>query len=1040
MSTALNLKTVKQKLSRLVNTLSTSLKEAEEYQEPWQFPTEAKELQHFLLLKSIVLKNLCKRLEEQKERVWKTYEDCTSKIYEMLTDSERKEIGTSIEIEFNAYWEDKKGDDLLQLATELYGKLENRLVEIECQEASLKFELMEVKHERENEVHRNEMRSESTFTFGRHLLGGIKIPEFDGKASEFDSFWEIFEEIVDKQPYSNIEKFSILLNCCKGDAARALRMFPRTSESYDKAIQQLKTQFQDPKRVTMMMIGQLKAMKQCRDEPRSLRNNLNDVQAIIATLRKKGEVVDTTNMISMVLEKFSKAVQDEVMRKEFDSGNDWNMEDLLNNISAIVRRQEHLEGRKQPVEKGDELTIFQLRTAIACTGCGRNHLFQSCPIYRTPEEKIERLKSLKACWKCFSKKHHTKDCRRPNCSTCHGFHSVIICKTPKNEIGTNRNWSRRTKSPGKSSPRPWVRNEEVRHGMMRQSDRHKSPKRITETRQESGTNLTPKPRLTSPKARVPRVRFSRSPTPPRQNRNNTRNCYTINLSAKQPEENSVMSRVEISEHARLMIVPTRIFNNANSNFEVIYALLDSAADQSFICKSVLKRMQIDIETEMEVTVTTFGGRAENKRVGHVSVTLFNNEGEGIDVDFLTHEKILPKLHLEEISREDFATLKEYFAEYKEVPTTVIPQILIGIDYFNIVIKMHAPVIRLPSGLFVTSTFFGPVISGRSQSWNHEDNERYYEHVLRTYTVSTDDNIIEKDNMDYSDLWKLQGVGIEEFADRNEENQRIIEEFYAKVRFENNKIFVCFPWKSNKCNLADNYTLAVSRLHQLLKMKDKNPQCWKEYCKILDDQLTKNFVKEVFMTNDAACNRLIDQQDLYKGKNVKILGIPWNPQNDTFSIRCKLRYEEEPTKRKVLQAIHSTFDPLGYLIPLLLQAKVFLQSLWKTRYEWDDPLSPDDETKWKTICENVEGSGVMLPRHILQGQRTDSYELHTFVDASATSYAAAVYIRTLNRYGTVQSGLLMARQRLAPMTSKNKRITIPRLELLALLIGTRLTSY
>ncbi|VDO68055.1 unnamed protein product [Haemonchus placei] len=121
----------------------------------------------------------------------------------------------------------------------------------------------------------------------------MKVPEFHGNPAEFGPFWELFEELVYKQPYTNIAKLSILLNCCKGDAARSLQMIPRTGSSYEKAIQQLKQQYKDPKRITIQMIRQLKAMKSCPNEPRALRNNLSDIQAIIATNRRQGEVVDS---------------------------------------------------------------------------------------------------------------------------------------------------------------------------------------------------------------------------------------------------------------------------------------------------------------------------------------------------------------------------------------------------------------------------------------------------------------------------------------------------------------------------------------------------------------------------------------------------------------------------------------------------------------------------------------------------------------------------------------------------------------------------
>ncbi|EPB68814.1 hypothetical protein ANCCEY_12098 [Ancylostoma ceylanicum] len=112
-------------------------------------------------------------------------------------------------------------------------------------------------------------------------------------------------------------------------------MIPRTGESYERVVEQLKKQYQNPRRVTMSMINKLKSMRQCREDSRSLRNNLNDVQAIIETLRKQGEIVDTTHMLSMVLDTFCKRVQEEVIKKEFDSNKEWNMSELLENLSTV---------------------------------------------------------------------------------------------------------------------------------------------------------------------------------------------------------------------------------------------------------------------------------------------------------------------------------------------------------------------------------------------------------------------------------------------------------------------------------------------------------------------------------------------------------------------------------------------------------------------------------------------------------------------------------------------------------------------------------
>lgn len=65
----------------------------------------------------------------------------------------------------------------------------------------------------------------------------------------------------------------------------------------------------------------------------------------------------------------------------------------------------------------------------------------------------------------------------------------------------------------------------------------------------------------------------------------------------------------------------------------------------------------------------------------------------------------------------------------------------------------------------------------------------------------------------------------------------------------------------------------------------------------------------------------------------------------------------------------------------------------------------------------------------------SETLHTFVDASQDAYGAVIYSRVVYESGSVSTRLVAAKSKVAPLTTTS----IPRLELLAAVLGLRLTE-
>ncbi|XP_070543712.1 uncharacterized protein [Ptychodera flava] len=79
---------------------------------------------------------------------------------------------------------------------------------------------------------------------------------------------------------------------------------------------------------------------------------------------------------------------------------------------------------------------------------------------------------------------------------------------------------------------------------------------------------------------------------------------------------------------------------------------------------------------------------------------------------------------------------------------------------------------------------------------------------------------------------------------------------------------------------------------------------------------------------------------------RALGIEWCAESDTFHFSPVVK-EHTSTRRGILSAVASVFDPLGFLAPFVLRGKRILQEMCKKGTEWDDPLPDDLRPKWES---------------------------------------------------------------------------------------------
>ncbi|KAK0155313.1 hypothetical protein N1851_002322 [Merluccius polli] len=95
-----------------------------------------------------------------------------------------------------------------------------------------------------------------------------------------------------------------------------------------------------------------------------------------------------------------------------------------------------------------------------------------------------------------------------------------------------------------------------------------------------------------------------------------------------------------------------------------------------------------------------------------------------------------------------------------------------------------------------------------------------------------------------------------------------------------------------------------------------------------------------------------------------------------------------TRRGILSVVNSIYDPLGFLAPVILPAKLLLKELCKEQHGWDKDIGVKHAKDWKIWIEDVTHLSNFHVNRCLKSLDfgcTASAQLHHFSDASEYAY-------------------------------------------------------
>ncbi|UYV69493.1 hypothetical protein LAZ67_6003792 [Cordylochernes scorpioides] len=851
-----------------------------------------------------------------------------------------------------------------------------------------------------------------------YKLPKIEMRKFDGELINWLPFWEQFEKIHEDTELHDADKFHYLVQSMQSNtrARELIESYPQTAENYAKAVQALKQRYGQKDLLVEIYVRELLKLMMANvrtppDERRSVAKLYDKLETQLRSLESLG--VDTKENTAWLFPMIESCLPEDVMvawqrsplnNYDASKNSDSNSSSRLKNLLDFLRREVEGEERRllarrgfegsSPKEKlrnkfkqnSDIPTAAGLFSAkeMGCLFCENNHQSKDCITAQSMpfKDKRARIYEKRCCLKCLKLGYLAKACKRTvRCNICAKGHYVLLCP----DLPCNR----------------------------------KEKTHVSEVVQ------------------------------------------------------SALANQQCTGDVPLMTLMVNIMGN--NGYRRVRALLDPGSQKSYILESTALEVKLKPVGNVNIAHSLFGG------------TQTETKCHKLEEDKIVHQHFLNTVHQQEDGR--FCVGLPWLGNQEGIPSN---RHIAERRLFNTTRKLRAKCIFSEyDRVFQEWLSEGVIEKVSPEDLNRNCHYLPHHPVVKANSSTTkirpvfDASCKDKGNLSLNDclasgpnvieqipaiLLKFREKAIGVIADIRKAFLQIEvkEEDRDYLRFlwwkNNHQIqvfrhkrvvfgvtcspyllgavilhhlkgvsseFGALPQKLMECLYIDNCVTSVDTEAELVDMVEKSTEI---FVKAKMDLRMWQFgpihrVKEVY-------SRLPPSVDIERSEEASVLGMKRDLLEDTLNVTPKFGVIiNSLSKRDLLSHTQQIFDPIGFLAPVLLPAKLLIQQAWTVKTDWDEPLPStiqENFMKWYSELDTL--ADIKIPRRVGHGIRAH-WSIHIFCDASQSAYAAAAFLRCPENKG-VSVQLLMAKSRLGPL----KKTTIPRMELLACMLGVRLGRY
>ncbi|XP_076299583.1 uncharacterized protein LOC143218334 [Lasioglossum baleicum] len=835
------------------------------------------------------------------------------------------------------------------------------------------------------------------------MLPKIQIPSFDGNLINWFSFYDTFKSLVHENvDLPNVQKFHYLKNSLRGEISSIVASLSASSENYLVAWDMLQKRCDRPRQLIQAHLKQLFDLPEIiRDTPANLRKLAEQAQVHVNALKGLNQPINSWDqiLIFIIVKKVDKTTR-RAWERKLENDELPTFQKFIDFINTQARGEEWESEKSNSPSDNDTSRVKSKRSfshlttnkSVSCVICQEEHYVFACPKFLAMEVK-DRLKSAqksKLCLNCLKVGHNTvsvqrasedsKDTQVETDVTCKALMAVnnseVLLGTAQITIYDNNN---------------------KRHTCRVLVDGGSQSNYMT----ESLANLL--------QLKKERVNISSSGL------SNLVTCAKYCVNAKiQSNINNFSSNLKFIALPTITgTLPTRAINHkelkiprnvclADPEFYKpgsIDILLDNQIAKFWEVEELPKR--IFLSDEEATCEEHYKQNTRRDQSGRYIVRLPFNEKRSLLGDshklalkrFYTLENKLIKNtvlyeqykdflaeyeslnHMSEVSADDHNSgfyLPHHAVIKASSATTKVRVVFDASAKSSSGVSLNDTLLVGPT---IQNTLFTTLIKFRThicvltadiekmfrQVKVHEEDSYYQkilwrqsvEHPLKTYKLNT----------------VTYGTACAPF---------LAIRCLKQLAEDDAKGFPLAARAFDQDFYVDDLLTGASDFNSALKLRNELI----ELAKLGGFNLRQWVSNDKNLVNDLDNNQENKSLGLDVSNTKKTLGIFWNPSEDNIIYETNLP-DSKPriTKRLILSEIAQLFDPLGLLGPVIIQAKIIMQELWKTHCEWDEVVPQSIYYSWIRFRDQLRVlNQFSIRRPLLIKNHTDC-QLHGFCDAT-----------------------------------------------------------